>query len=480
MSEQKGTHIIDAEKDKLEIHYCIPTWLRDLQVKMNCAKYHNRIQPEGLKEEPIAIVCFGPSLNDTWTEIKKFRYVFSCSGSYKYLRERGITPTYHNEVDPRAHKIELIGNDISSDTKFLMASCVHPKVLEHLKKYNANIILWHTYSGEPEEVVPTIFPQGEWVSMGGANVGLRALTLARLLGFTNLHIFGMDGSFPKDGYSHAAEHPHSQKKYILAEFDGKTYATTQSFLECARGTFHELRMLPDVRTTFYGDGLIQRMAIKYGKEGNVKVKDKVEIAFKPLQTISSEYREQNRLLHENNAEYGVSVINHLQLINDLYLKCECKSLLDYGCGKGLLAKNVPFPIWEYDPAIPGKDIPPRAADLVVCIDVLEHVEPDYLDSVLKDIARCVQRIGFFVINTQPAQKTLPDGRNTHLIQRDRHWWESKLAEFFIIPKQGIKESKKELLIVAGPKKMLEKNRESFILEKEKSESRRGDYTVTRT
>jgi len=455
--------IVDAEKEKLKVEYCIPVWLRDIQIKINCAKYSDRIQSHELRNEPMAIVCFGPSLNDTWTEIKKFKYIFSCSGSHKYLKEKGIIPTHHCEVDPRSHKIQLIGDDISPDTEFLMASCVHPKVLEHLTKHNAKIVLWHTYSGETEAEIPLIFPKGEWVSMGGANVGLRALSLARLLGFTDIHLFGMDGSFPAGGNSHAAEHPHTQKKYILAEFDGKQYATTTAFLECARGTFHELATLPDVKVHFYGDGLIQRMAIKKLEEGSIRLKPKSEIAFKQLSTISAGYIKQNKILHETNAEYGVSVLKHLKVINEMYLKTGSSSLLDYGCGKGLLAKNVPFPIWEYDPAIEGKDKPPRAADFVVCVDVLEHIEPEYLDTTLKDIARCLLKVGYFIINTQPAVKLLPDGRNTHLIQKGKYWWENEISKYFVIPKKGLMERDKELHIVVGPQLKKAKNRESFIL-----------------
>lgn len=458
---------IDAEKEELKVEYCIPVWLRDLQIKTNCEQYKNRIQPEPLKQEPIALVCFGTSLNETWTELKKFKYIMSCSGSHKFLIDREIEPSYHVEVDPRSHKKKLIGDKISPNTKFLMASCVHPEVLLHLKNNNADIILWHTYSGEPEDQIPLIFPKDEWVSMGGANVGLRALTLCRMLGFTDIHIFGMDGSFPAGGNSHADYHPHAQKNYILAEFDGKEYATTTAFLSCARGTFHELKMLPDVKTHFYGDGLIQRMAIKYAEEGSVKVKKKSEIAFKSLSTISKEYQEQNKLLHEKNPMYGVSVMNHLKTINDIYNKCECKSILDYGCGKGLLAKNTPFPIWEYDPAVPGKDNPPRTADFVVCIDVLEHVEPEYLDATLRDIARCLKKVGYFVIATAKASKTLPDGRNTHLIVKDKIFWENKLLEYFVVPKNGIIEKNNELYCVVGPQTKLAKNRESFILEEAK-------------
>lgn len=461
MSEVKK---VNVEKDELKVDYCIPTWLRDEQIKLSVERFKGRILPyEGLRNEPIAVVCFGPSLNDTWEEIKKFKYVISCSGSHKFLMDRGITPTYHVEVDPRAHKIQLIGENISQDTEFLMASCCHPKVFDHLEAHNAKITLWHTYSGEKKEMIPLTFPRNEWILTGGANVGLRALSIARFLGFTDIHVFGMDGSFPKDGEKHADKHPNQQKNYIMAEFDGAEYATTTAFLYCAKETFHEIEMLPDVSIHFYGDGLIQRMAIKKTKDGSILKKKEVKLAFLSKDTISQDYAEQNKKLHENNPVYGVSVMRHKKIIEDIYKSIEARSLLDYGCGKGLLAKNLDFPIWEYDPAITGKDKPPRPADLVVCVDVLEHIEPEYLESVLKDIARCILKVGYFVINTGKSVKTLPDGRNTHLIQQGKEWWTETLSKYFLVPTNGVKEKNRELHIIVAPLGIKNYNHDSFVI-----------------
>lgn len=103
-----------------------------------------------------------------------------------------------------------------------------------------------------------------------------------------------------------------------------------------------------------------------------------------------------------------------------------RTVLDYGCGKGTLAKTLPFPIWEYDPAIKNKDWPPRPSELVVCADVLEHIEPECLDAVLDDLASLTLDVAYFVIHTKPAGKDLPDGRNAHLIQEGKDWWERKL------------------------------------------------------
>ena len=46
----------------------------------------------------------------------------------------------------------------------------------------------------------------------------------------------------------------------------------------------------------------------------------------------------------------------------------------------------------------------------------------------------MKRIGYFVIHTGPAAKTLPDGRNTHLIQQNAVWWRNMLGRFFAVGK----------------------------------------------
>jgi hypothetical protein len=60
--------------------------------------------------------------------------------------------------------------------------------------------------------------------------------------------------------------------------------------------------------------------------------------------------------------------------------------------------------------------------LVVCGDVLEHVEPEHLDSVFDDLARCTRRLAFLVVATRPARKQLADGRNAHLSQMSASRW----------------------------------------------------------
>lgn len=146
--------------------------------------------------------------------------------------------------------------------------------------------------------------------------------------------------------------------------------------------------------------------------------------------ISEVEREQNAQLHVLYPGYGTSGVKRAKLVERLAVKLQTKDVLDYGCGKGTLAHAMPFPIKEYDPAIPGKDTVPEPAALVACTDVLEHIPQDCLDAVLKDLARCTSKMAYVQVHTGPAVKIRPDGRNAHLIQKNAMWWLHKLNGYF--------------------------------------------------
>lgn len=148
--------------------------------------------------------------------------------------------------------------------------------------------------------------------------------------------------------------------------------------------------------------------------------------------ISDYMRKLNLELHDR-ADYGGGGYRHAARIDDLARRINAKSILDYGAGKGTLKtalvklKWPPKAVHEYDPAIPGKDrLPDKRWDLVVCTDVMEHIEPDCLDDVLASIARVTKQVGYFAIANRPASKQLGNGQNTHLIVEDGMWWFDKL------------------------------------------------------
>ncbi len=151
--------------------------------------------------------------------------------------------------------------------------------------------------------------------------------------------------------------------------------------------------------------------------------------------ISPEYLAIQKQYHEDRPEYGTLSSSNVDLVQRFINDLCVTSILDYGCGKGKLKEALGDIVREYDPAIPGKDGEPEPADLVVCMDVLEHIEPERLDSVLEHI-RCKGKWIFLVVATRPAIKDLPDGRNAHILLRDSDWWRGKLSQTFEIDEWG--------------------------------------------
>lgn len=431
---------------KYKADYCIPLWLRDLQIKQACKRVSKRFRSVPKHDGRIAVAAYGPSLRDTWQDLRRYPTIMTCSGAHSFLIERSIIPTYHAAVDPLpGNTVKLIGQP-HPDVEYLIASTCHADVFDLLEGYNVS--LWHILQSEADAV--RVLPRGEpWIS-GGCDVGMRCLTLAGMLGFRKIDVYGMDGSYPEGSARHAGTHP-VQLPGSPVEYKGKTFFTTSAMLTSAKMVFHELDMLPGVDVTFHGEGLVQEMAKHYIPNYKTSHAEAL-LAIERPEVISKEYVDLNRQLHESNLFYGCGGDKYANVVLDLASGLKTNSILDYGCGKGRLAESLPFPIWEYDPAVPGKDQPPRPADIVVCTDVLEHIEPEKLNFVLDDIARVMRKTGFFVIHQGPSSKTLPDGRNTHLIQKGATWWQAKLEKHFTVGRIWKQAPKSPLLfVVVEPK-----------------------------
>lgn len=149
---------------------------------------------------------------------------------------------------------------------------------------------------------------------------------------------------------------------------------------------------------------------------------------------SPEYQAILKTMHET-TKWGGDGHWHADNIAFFARTMEAKTMLDYGCGRGtlrnrLLSNPYQMEISEYDPGIKGKEKEPKPADLVVCTDVLEHVELGSIGFVLKHINDLSKKGAYLVISCRPANSILPDGRNAHLIVKAPDWWMIKLEEYF--------------------------------------------------
>lgn len=146
--------------------------------------------------------------------------------------------------------------------------------------------------------------------------------------------------------------------------------------------------------------------------------------------ISEQYRKEQEALHAK-GNYGTASLQFGKVVSQLIDHLKAETLLDYGCGsmRNLLKvieceRDCSYA--GYDPGVPEYSAEPDPADLVCCIDVLEHIEPELLDNVLDHLRSLSAKWAYMTVHTGPARKTLTDGRNAHLIQMPPLWWLERL------------------------------------------------------
>lgn len=145
---------------------------------------------------------------------------------------------------------------------------------------------------------------------------------------------------------------------------------------------------------------------------------------------SKEYQDLLTEMHKNNPKWG-SEFKKMpvpQLLRETIKKYKPKTILDFGCGKGFLSKRLQndFPninVSGWDPSH-GTELD-GTYDMIVSTDVLEHVEPDYLDETLHELYNRTNIVQYHNIACYYATAILPDGRNAHLSTMTPDTWQIK-------------------------------------------------------
>lgn len=151
--------------------------------------------------------------------------------------------------------------------------------------------------------------------------------------------------------------------------------------------------------------------------------------------ITSQYRQLLVELHRNQSWGNAGrkfLPDVLRMI--LHYKLRNPTVLDYGAGGQTLEHWAKWAlphvkVTSYDPGIVGINVPPAGAfDIVVCTDVLEHVEPQFVDQTLDALRAYTARGAVINIACTPAKTHLPDGRNAHLTVLPPAWWMPRLQQ----------------------------------------------------
>ena len=159
-----------------------------------------------------------------------------------------------------------------------------------------------------------------------------------------------------------------------------------------------------------------------------------------------------KVLHQEEGKFkGISLVPLVPTLMSLVKENNCKTLLDYGCGKAIpydkdrckevdlrhtiqkLCNLKSFDL--YDPAYEKyTTLPNKKYDIVVCTDVLEHIAEQDIDYVLTEILSHSKKIVFLNISCQPALKHFKEGKfkgkNVHISVFDPSWWGHKIGNIW--------------------------------------------------
>jgi hypothetical protein len=203
-----------------------------------------------VRDEEAAIVGFGPSLKNTWEEIARFKTVWTTSKAHDFLLARGITPTYHLDVDYRQHKASFVTPQ--PGTQYVLASHVHPDYVAKMLPYRLWLFHSQIPSGGPYE---SGYPLVEAMM----DAGIQAAKTAFDLGYRVQHWFGIDGSFAPTGAMHAGPHEGvlGQAEPHTVRVAGRDYASNGLLVRQALGAEKMLRRYARMRVTIHGDGMLR-------------------------------------------------------------------------------------------------------------------------------------------------------------------------------------------------------------------------------
>lgn len=138
-------------------------------------------------------------------------------------------------------------------------------------------------------------------------------------------------------------------------------------------------------------------------------------------------------IHESSPEYGAGS-RHFYFVLPILSFLRTKSIVDFGCGKGVLADQIDdlehFECDKYDPAIPQYDqIPTNTYDCLVNTDVLEHIPEDELHETLKYFPRLSDN-AIVIPHLRKAAQILPSGENAHCTLKSPEEWRGVLRNYY--------------------------------------------------
>lgn len=421
-------------------------------------------------------------------------FLITCNHTYDYLQEHGIVCDVCMLIDPRPDNWDCVKKP-QPKTTFYVATVCDIRLFENLLALGANVVKMQVAYGMKDEVDVVLqkeiyhLPLSDYL-VGGTMTPLRAMPFAVMIGIKSLEFYGFDSCFtgpepivlkgepkfkeilketgalytdadsgqeyvidePADGgFFYAFKKPRPESITVVLTPDNRRYLTTPGLGNQARQICKWVdRLEGTLDVKIHGDSLSANL-LSIHRENVAKARAAVGD-----RRWSEEYAALQGEMHAQN-NYGRWGDHDMELISRMVCSVYCSlnrpvlvnnelqwpgrsmTMLDYGAGNGALGRKIEsmfkeVTVTNYDPFHPawGGDKDPGMHDVASCCDVMEHVEVECVDNVLKYVAERTRYAALFTIGLSDATKMLPNGRNAHITLKTAGWWINKLNEYFIV------------------------------------------------
>jgi SAM-dependent methyltransferase len=373
----------------------------------------------------VAVICGGgPSLADTEDEIirlaRRGATLFGLNGSATWLADRGLCPEYQLIVDPQEITAALVE---PRAPKRLFASQVHPDTGDHAT------MLFHLANIDIEDLLPPdrVAEGGYTLVGGGVSVGITALTTAYTLGFRRLHLFGYDSS-NRGVETHAYSQPHnSMIPNISVEWAGKTYLASMPMKVQAEAfqRFAPALIEAGCEIEVYGSGLLPAMwhiEPMTEREKYQKLWAREDYRrWAPGEDTVGTFR---RIVKPDGLviDFGCGTGRAALEMDEAGLDVLCVDFTDNCRDKA--AMRLRFFEWDLTKRLPV------SAPYGYCTDVMEHIPPEDVPTVIANIMASTPA-AFFQIATVPDNFGAVIGQKLHLTVQPHEWWAEQFAGYSI-------------------------------------------------
>ncbi len=241
-------------------------------VSRGTPRFVDHVDPKKKRSRPLAIVAGGMSVLKTLERARTFNDIMVCGSAHDYVLSQGLAPRWSVLADARQDCITMLQRSIT----YLVASNCAPELFDALEGFDVQ--MWHarTDVAGGDQAAEAIVRRGEPQVAWGCTCALAAIYLGRLLGFTDLHLFGVDSCYE----SETATHPYQtagefkQDKFHV-DIGGRRMLTDGGMLLQAEYFWRIIEMEGEFfHATIHGDGLIAEMA----RKGDPKLSQYVSLA----------------------------------------------------------------------------------------------------------------------------------------------------------------------------------------------------------